>query len=59
MLVSACVSGPMVSERAICRGTQQERVDLAAALVDDPTEEAVLAGDLLIRKLDAGCQDVE
>lgn len=55
LLASGCATAPIDS--AICAATAQDRTRLAAALADDPTDAAVIAGQALIARLDAGCAD--
>lgn len=54
MLLSGCGVG--LNESAICDGTAQSRTAHAAALVVDGGPQSILTGALLIRQIDAGCE---
>lgn len=55
-LVSSCAIG--LNEGAVCKATKEPRSAHAAAMVDNPTPDAVvITGANLIGILDAGCGD--
>ena len=46
----------VVSDRAICDGTDASRAAHAGALANDGGAESIRTGALLIRQIDAACQ---
>ena len=53
--VTGCVTVTPASNEAMCDGTRAARADLAQALAASPDDSAVVAGAMLIAKIDAGC----
>ena len=54
--LTACASGPVANETALCASTAQTRTALAGALVDDGGSESRRAGLAIIAQLDAACE---
>lgn len=46
----------VVSDKAICAGTDASRTAHAAALAEDGGDQSVITGALLIQQIDAACQ---
>ena len=55
LLISACVPAPSGSLHAYCLASEAAVADLAATLAETPDEDALRAGDLVIRQRDAAC----
>lgn len=53
LLLNGCGNAP--NQSAICDGTAQSRTAHAAALVADGGPQSMVTGALLIRQIDAGC----
>ena len=53
LLLGACA--PLVSQPAVCKGTAADRDALTAALLADGGPESLMAGQVLIARLDAFC----
>ena len=53
-LLSGCATAP--NSEAICDGTAQSRTAHAAALVADGGPQSLVTGALLIKQIDAGCE---
>lgn len=58
MTLAFCATGcvSVVSNKAVCDGSEQARTDHAAALAQDGGVLSTVTGARLIRLLDAGCE---